>query len=239
MPRTLLPAGALETLGETGSFGCNLAQLLGGPQHVTDAVLQDLAAALAALAPGLSCGAVMQVREEPGSRFAALTCGPVPFHNDHLYFHKPPHYLLLYCDRPALAGGDTLAVRGDQACRQMRPALKARLQALRVRVRMGDCCVARSLIARHPLDGSEVLHFADTVAQENTCLEVDGRPLEAGIVQELRALLGSLEARTQHWAVGDLLLLDNHRVLHARTAFTGPRLLRRVTIGPHAARRPG
>ena len=129
-------------------------------------------------------------------------------------------------------------MRGDHACSQLRPVLKATLQQLRVRVKIGDCHVSRSLIARHPVDGSEVLLFADTVSEENTNLEVDGRPLDAGIVQELRSVLCSLSVGTQRWTTGDLLLVDNYRTLHARSAFTGPRLLRRVSIGPNAAGRP-
>lgn len=236
MPQDLLPHDWLTELSQTGCYAYNLAQRLGGPDQVADAVLLDIASQLAALAPGLSCGRVMHVREEPGSHYAALTQGPVPYHNDHLYFYKLPRYLLLYCDSPAQAGGDTLIVRGDEAFRQMTPALRETLEHLRVRVRMGDCCVTRSLLGTHPIDGSRVLLFADTTSDAVCILEVGGQPLDANLLAELRSLLGALQTRRHRWQRGDLLLIDNIRTMHARTAYTGPRLLRRVSIGPHAAR---
>lgn len=236
MPDHLLPDDWLSELSRTGCFACNLAERLGGLERVTDEVLLDVASGLAALVPGLSCGRVMHIREEPGSRYAALTTGAVPYHNDHLYFYKLPQFLLLFCDSPADEGGDTLIVRGDEALRTMSPGLRERLAGLRVRVRMGDCQVTRSLIATHPIDGAPVLLFADTASDDVCILEVGGRPMEGELLEALRSLLASLDARRHRWRAGDLLLIDNLRTMHARTAYAGPRRLRRVSVGPHAAR---
>jgi alpha-ketoglutarate-dependent taurine dioxygenase len=231
-----LPEGWLSDLRTAGYHACNFAERVGGLDSVTDAVLLAIAGRLAALAPGLSCSAIMHIQEEPGSPYAALTSCRLPFHNDHLYFYKPPNYLLFYCDDPGEEGGDTLVVRGDEACRRLNPHLREELERVRIRVRRGDCCIARTLVTTHPLDGSKVLLFSDSSTDAQCKLELGGKLLDAAIIGEVRAVLASLEAHRQRWRAGDLLVLDNIKVLHAREAFRGRRVLRRIAVGPHAAR---
>ena len=60
--------------------------------------------------------------------------------------------------------------------------------------------------------------------------------LPKAIVDELRALFHDANVHRHRWGVGDLLILDNFKTLHARDAFSGPRRLRRLVIGPYADR---
>src|SRR5262249_45285254 len=55
----------------------------------------------------------------------------------------------------------------------------------------------------------------------------DGSPIEAEVLEELRAIY---RRRTLSfpWGAGDVLLLDNVLTAHAREAFSGPR---RVVVG--------
>jgi alpha-ketoglutarate-dependent taurine dioxygenase len=50
----------------------------------------------------------------------------------------------------------------------------------------------------------------------------DGRPIEASVMDELRGAYTEA-TRTFPWETGDLLLLDNMLMAHAREPFTGPR----------------
>lgn len=50
----------------------------------------------------------------------------------------------------------------------------------------------------------------------------DGSPIEPGVLDELRGAYAEA-ARTFPWETGDLLLLDNMLMAHAREPFTGPR----------------
>jgi alpha-ketoglutarate-dependent taurine dioxygenase len=50
----------------------------------------------------------------------------------------------------------------------------------------------------------------------------DGGPIEPGVLDELRAAYAEA-TRTFTWQTGDLLLLDNMLMAHAREPFTGPR----------------
>lgn len=231
----LLPADWLAELSSAGCHAFNLAERLGGPGAVTDDVLRGIADRLAALAPGLSSSIVTRVQEVPETPYVTWTRGDVPFHNDSLFLCKPPHYILLYCDLPAAEGGDTLIVRGDDAFRRLGPSLREALGRHRVRVRQGDWCFTRSLLGTHPLDGSRALLFWDPGMSTDSTLEVNGQPLGADVLAQLRALLDTAEVRRHCWRRGDLLVMDNFKVLHARTAFTGPRVLRRVLVGPHAS----
>jgi alpha-ketoglutarate-dependent taurine dioxygenase len=239
MMRTLsqlqLPSAWFADLSAAGWYSFNLADRLGGPDAVSNEVLRALADRLTAVAPGLSSSGVTYVQEVSDTPYVTWTRSDVPFHNDSLFLCKPPHYILLYCDLAATEGGETLVTRADDASRQLSPALREVLERVRVRVRQGDLCFTRSLLTRHPLDGSEVLLFWDPGMSTDSSLEVLGETGDTDVVGQLRQLLRGAEVHRHAWRQGDLLILDNFKVLHARTAFSGCRRLRRLLVGPHAS----
>lgn len=98
-------------------------------------------------------------------------------------------------------------------------------------------------IARHPKTGEEVwfnhgfffnvralepevLREAALMQPEEELLSNtyygDGRPIEAHVIEELRAAYRA-EAAAPQWESGDVLLLDNMLASHARSPFEGPR----------------
>jgi alpha-ketoglutarate-dependent taurine dioxygenase len=231
-----LPHGWLSELASAGSYSCNLAERLGGPDRVTDSVLLAIATPLTGLIPGLTCGSVTRLSELQGSPYVALSREAVPFHTENLYLYKPPYFLLLYCDAPADEGGETLLVRGDEALGHLSSGVRELLERTRVRVRYRDYCVARHLVASHPIDGSRVLLFLEPDPAVDRTLEVGAGPLDTAVLSELRGAIAACEVRQQRWQVGDLLFIDNFKVLHARTPYVGPRLLRRVVVGSNVFR---
>jgi alpha-ketoglutarate-dependent taurine dioxygenase len=50
----------------------------------------------------------------------------------------------------------------------------------------------------------------------------DGTPIEDGLLDEIRAVLAA-EQVVFPWRAGDVLMLDNMLVAHAREPFSGPR----------------
>jgi alpha-ketoglutarate-dependent taurine dioxygenase len=82
------------------------------------------------------------------------------------------------------------------------------------------------LLGRHPVSGEAVLRYAEPVEDLNPVrLEV--------LLEEMRLLLYDPAACYDHvWRTGDVVLADNHALLHGRRAFTqaAPRHLRRVNI---------
>ncbi|MFM9959626.1 MAG: TauD/TfdA dioxygenase family protein [Planctomycetaceae bacterium] len=92
------------------------------------------------------------------------------------------------------------------------------------------------MLATHPVSGESVLRFAEPVADLNPVrLEIDGLPTaeQPLFLARMHELLNDPEGCYAHsWRAGDVVLADNHALLHGRHAFTQPaaRHLRRVNI---------
>lgn len=180
-------------------------------------------------------GPVVELVAREGSRYATQRAVAVPFHNDGVHLHDPTRYVLLWCDRPADGGGDTLVVRGDEVRAALAPGLAQRLREQPVTLRVGDHRTQRPWLGPHPDDGDEVLSWFDPAL-------ADGAELEAGpdpdaLVGGLRRAIAAAPRWRLAWRRGDLLVLDNLRTLHARDAYRGPRRLLRCVVGPWAAGR--
>ena len=64
------------------------------------------------------------------------------------------------------------------------------------------------------------------------CLFADGSPIPDGLMDEVRAVLDAETVRFA-WQPGDVLMLDNMLVAHARAPFKGPRKVVVAMAGPH------
>ena len=87
-----------------------------------------------------------------------------------------------------------------------------------------------------PVSGEEVLRFAEPVKDLNPVrLAIDGLPAvrHGEFLAEMhRRLNDSAVCYAHEWRPGDVVLADNHALLHGRRAYTqaAPRHLRRVNI---------
>jgi alpha-ketoglutarate-dependent taurine dioxygenase len=93
------------------------------------------------------------------------------------------------------------------------------------------------LVARHVSTGEVTLRFAEPVETDLNpmWIEIHGLPPEehAGFLHDLRERLYDPAACLAHtWKPGDVVMTDNHALLHGRRAYTDPgrRHLRRVNI---------
>jgi hypothetical protein len=163
--------------------------------------------------------------------FAAST-GDAPLHTDsQLWCGRPPELQLTACLRPADAGGHSVLVDGHALADVVAARDPALLQAMLREPR------------RMPFVFGSV--FGPTLARRDGryVLTHTPRPMPG---DEVAARLSSLLASVPHHVVelrrGQVLLVDNHRMLHGRTAFTDPtRALLRVlawlpsSLGPRPA----
>lgn len=175
-------------------------------------------------------GAVRAGAQAASSGAMTFTRGAVPWHTEGLYLRHPPRALLLSCEAAGDAGGDTLLLDGAVAARCLPTALAAHLRATPLAVCTGDFRAVHRLLAPGGPQ-AEVLRFCDPAIAPGCRLETaDGR--DAGdIAEAVRAALADAPVHRHAWQAGDLLVIDNRRMLHARAAFAGRRLLQRVLIG--------
>ncbi len=193
-----------------------------------------------------SFGAVNELRVLPDAANYLYTPRAVPLHWDGAFTPRAPRYLCFQCVAapPPDAGGETVFVdttrvwaAADDATRDRWRALRFRYRTERI-VHYGGKVVA-PVVARHPYTGETVLRFAEPVDDTNPVSVVaEGvAPLEsAGQITALRAALGDPRAVVVHrWTSGDLVVADNHALVHGRRPFAGsaPRHLQRVNVhGP-------
>jgi gamma-butyrobetaine dioxygenase len=173
-------------------------------------------------------GRLFDVRAEPSPRNLAYTSREIGPHTDNPYRDPVPTLQLLHCLRDAAEGGDTLLVDGFAAAARLRgeaPGSFAVLSRTPWPFRYADECAELRTAA--PLIGLDPRGRIREVRFNSRSME----PLR-GPAEEVAAayaaylawarLLRRERAVTTRLAPGDCLIVDNTRVLHARTAFTVP-----------------
>ena len=210
---------------------------------------RDLPAAARTLGPLLafSFGAVNELRPEPDARNYLYTTREVPLHWDGAFLGEIPRYLFFHCvAAPEVQGGETIFVDTTRVWagaseetrdvwRQLRFVYETEKLA-----HYGGHFEAR-VVAQHPYTHETVLRFAEPVDDLNpvTVTAQGLSPLEsARMVTELRRALAAKDAVLAHaWQAGDVVVADNHALLHGRRAFAGDdvasnsaRHIRRVNV---------
>ncbi|MFI6324087.1 TauD/TfdA family dioxygenase [Nonomuraea sp. NPDC050556] len=165
---------------------------------------------------------------DPAATFS-LRAGPAAFHTDAQYHRDPEPLVCLFVVRPARDGGDSMLLSARAAADRAEA-----LSAVNRRLLSEPCWFWRPPAPyehtapawRAPVfagDGT-VRWRADTLAPD-----LPRQVLQAG--RAFAACLQDADATTIEQRAGDLLLIDNHRALHARTGFTDRgRLLLRVRL---------
>ncbi len=165
----------------------------------------------------------------------------VPFHWDG-FFATEPSYLVFQCVKAPEQGGATLFSDGmkivDHADAGRRRFWSETRLTYTVEKKAHYGGVATlPVIKPHPLTGRDTLRYAEPVATTLNPLTVSCADLTtdalASLVSDLRRRLYDRDVCYAHaWCDGDIVIADNHALLHARTAITGPghRHLRRIQI---------
>jgi alpha-ketoglutarate-dependent taurine dioxygenase/4-hydroxybenzoate polyprenyltransferase len=188
-------------------------------------------------------GAVHEIKVDADARNYLYTDHAVPLHWDGAFADEVPHWLVFVCAAapPPDAGGettfvDTRAVLADAAAetraRWGRVSFRYTTEKL---AHYGGSFTAR-LVSAHPTLGAPVLRYAEPVDDLNPVQvdpigvpEAEGRALQA----ELAALLADPRYQLAHrWETGDVVIADNHALLHGRRPFLhdAPRHLLRVNV---------
>jgi alpha-ketoglutarate-dependent taurine dioxygenase/4-hydroxybenzoate polyprenyltransferase len=190
-----------------------------------------------------SFGAVNELKPEPDPKNYLYTRRAVPLHWDGAFVGRAPRYLFFHCVTASDldAGGETVFVdttrvwtRADEPTRDRWRALRFTYATERV-VHYGGRFSAE-VVGRHPDTGETVMRFAEPVDDLNP-VSVRGEglsPLESAVmITELRQALHQPAATLAHrWESGDVVIADNHALLHGRRPFAreASRHIRRVNI---------
>lgn len=167
-------------------------------------------------------GSVHEVKVDPEAENYLYTTNEVPLHWDGAFKGEVPGILAFLCHTapPPGAGGQTLFVDTTALFRSASPATQASLKQARYRYQTekkahyGGTFEA-DVVSTHPLTGETILRYAEPVNDLNPVSVTAIRPCP-----ELAGLLETPSARYLHeWRDGDVLLVDNHALLHGRTAF--------------------
>jgi L-asparagine oxygenase len=158
----------------------------------------------------------------PNTLSSRYGTGRFPFHTDTAYWLVPPRYLLLHCKNPGSGGRPTLLIDSSK-WRLNRNERSALLRGIWI---VGDKRPFLATILARTSTGMRIRYDRD-------CM----RP--AASSGELAAALITRKVRSSRpskvtWSRGMLLILDNHRMLHARGAANASdldRQLARVLVG--------
>ena len=168
--------------------------------------------------------------------------------NSELAFHSDRcDWNLLFYVRPAVSGGEIAVVGYEEAAAALRAEDPAAHDALFApfpfdlrdeRIFPEPGWHARPVLWRNAggaVRGHYIRRFITDSQRHDDCLRLDER--QAGVLDRFDAAVRTL-AEHHRFAPrpGDLLVLDNYRVMHARTAFTdgadSPRLALRTWVAP-------
>jgi len=211
--------------------------VLGGfPTDDTNAALLHLAHALGTPVPdtrmpghAMEGNLVYRVEFNPQNQDEhaySATAGNFPLHTDGAHWKQPPHLVLLLCCRASSSGGDTTLAHVEDVLAQVEAG---HIQQL-VNVPVGFDDVDAPVLQREPWR----IRWNHATLQRRHQRGL-WRPHRATLdaCHALDVALAGLAARhALRLAPGELLVVDNTRVLHGRTPFvaTSNRLLKRVRV---------
>ncbi|HVF50243.1 MAG TPA: TauD/TfdA family dioxygenase, partial [Pyrinomonadaceae bacterium] len=192
-------------------------------------------------------GTVNELRVHTDAQNYLFTNRAVPFHWDGAFAGRVPRYIFFQCEiaPPRGTGGETLFTDTTLILRQATAQQRALWQRIRItytteKIAHYGGTFTSPLVARHPLSGEALMRFAEPVADLNpVTLRIEGlaESEQQGFLKELHETLNDARFCYRHeWTGGDILIADNHALLHGRRAFAQDasrpqsRLIRRVNI---------
>lgn len=188
-------------------------------------------------------GAVHELKRKPSTDNYLYTEHEVPLHWDGAFADAVPHFLVFRCVAapPEGAGGETTFVDTLAVLRRASADQKDRWSRAEVRystekkAHYGGTFTS-PVLARHPSLGVPVIRYAEPVNDLNPVsvepLDLEGAAAAALMKELSEALHDPAVELALPWRDGDVVIADNHALLHGRRAFRAdaPRHLLRVNV---------
>lgn len=188
-------------------------------------------------------GAINDLKVKPDTENYIFTDHDVPMHWDGAFVGTIPHVILFQCIvAPKLEdmGGTTFA--DTQKILENSPPEKINeWKDIEITYRTKKIVhyggkIRQKFISRHEVEDKQVIRYAEPVEDLNpVSLEIKGLKDKTPEVftAEIKELLYKKDyLYTHRWQAGDIVLADNHTLLHGREAFKNPneRYIQRVNI---------
>jgi alpha-ketoglutarate-dependent taurine dioxygenase len=189
-------------------------------------------------------GVVHELRAREDSPTFIFSTAAVPFHWDGIFLGASPSWQFFSCEEapPPGGGGETLFCDTIRLLSEVPPAIRRVWENVSVtyhteKLSYYGGSVTFPLIGRHPKTGETTLRFHEPVETDRNpvWIELEGvAPADQPkFLADLRRRLYDPAVCLAHaWQPGDVLIADNHALLHGRRAYLDPsrRHLRRVNI---------
>jgi alpha-ketoglutarate-dependent taurine dioxygenase len=191
-------------------------------------------------------GAVLDLVIHDDPKNYLFSRGDVPFHWDGAFAASTPSFFLFQClTAPAAGcGGETVFCDTTEVIRRAGPDLRKRWESVSITYRTdkiehygGQTEVP--LLSVHPATGQPIIRYAEPLDPEHYLnplfLTISGIPAQdAGtFMADLRERLHDPEVCYHHqWLDGDIVVVDNHALVHGRNSFRGDssRHLQRIQV---------
>lgn len=168
-------------------------------------------------------GPVMTMKFDANAANYLFSDEAVPFHWDGA-FYREPKLLLFYCTESEGKGGETTFVDTTALWNSLSEAEKQECRNVTLtystekKAHYGGT-IRVPLVQTHPVTGETILRIAEKVETEKNpvTLTIEGVKNPEDFYERMTQKLHA--AKIQHsWEKGDLLLVDNFRYLHGRSA---------------------
>jgi alpha-ketoglutarate-dependent taurine dioxygenase len=158
----------------------------------------------------------------------------LPRHTEQLDDPEPLRYFALGCLEASVHGGATCLYDGRIAARTL---LSSRPELAQVRITYSTewrpTAATHPLIVHDPQHGA-VLRYRSSLKTNSVLGPLPPSLSEAGMYSEVEAALSAAVAVVHRWRPGDLLVVDNRAMIHAREPFSGTRRMVRYRYDdPH------
>jgi len=188
-------------------------------------------------------GAVNTLQSSPDAKNYLYTNREVPFHWDGAFVGQIPRFIIFHCDAAPYqgSGGETIFTDTTRMLRYAPSEMRERWRAITItytteKIAHYGGTFTSPMIELDASGQFEVIRYAEPVADLNPVeLQIDGIAdgERATFLQDMHTRLNDKEVCYVHqWQDGDLVIADNHTLLHGRRTFDADtwRLIRRVNI---------
>jgi alpha-ketoglutarate-dependent taurine dioxygenase len=163
----------------------------------------------------------------------------VPLHWDGMFAEQTPSFTLFHCDAAPAEGEGSEAIFCDttRMLRQAKSEERALFEQVEIAYREDEGGgIIAPLVVPHPVTEEATLRFAEPVPGDNgvaLTLRGIGEDAAEAFIEQLRSRLLAPDVGYAHaWKTGDMILADNHALLHGRRALRSGarRSVRRVSV---------